>query len=47
MIKSINRYLVKYSMINHNDISYEMRYNQTPQADGFFVCGMMGRFIND
>ena len=31
-------------MINHNDISYEMRYNQTPQADGFFVCEMIVRF---
>jgi len=24
-------------MINHSDISYEMRYNQAPQAARFFV----------
>ena len=31
-------------MINYSDISFEMRYNQTLQAAGFFVCEMMGRF---
>ena len=31
-------------MINHSDISYKMWYNQTPQAAGFFVWVMMGRF---
>ena len=44
MIKNFNKKYINFSIVNDSDISYEMRYNQTPQAARFFVCEMMGRF---